>query len=238
MSEQEKSEGSAEDESPEQAGSAAEEKPAAAPKAAKPRPLPGGASPQRPARPGPLESKATTKEPPPPGGIADLIAQALPDTKLEAYQGLSDVIIEVDRDDIPTLMPVLKDDPRLDMKFLRCLFGVDLQDDGFEVIYQLASLERENEVVIKVRLPRDDLHIPSVTPIWKGANWHERETRDMFGIIFDGHPNLVPLLLPEDMTDHFPLRKDNPLAEIAEWQGEFLAEPDEESADGEEETKE
>ena len=238
MSEQEKSEGSAEDESPEQAGSAAEEKPAAAPKAAKPRPLPGGASPQRPARPEPLESKATTKEPPPPGGIADLIAQALPDTKLEAYQGLSDVIIEVDRDDIPTLMPVLKDDPRLDMKFLRCLFGVDLQDDGFEVIYQLASLERENEVVIKVRLPRDDLHIPSVTPIWKGANWHERETRDMFGIIFDGHPNLVPLLLPEDMTDHFPLRKDNPLAEIAEWQGEFLAEPDEESVDGEEETKE
>lgn len=238
MSEQEKSEGSAEDESPEQAGSAAEEKPAAAPKAAKPRPLPGGASPQRPARPGPLESKATTKEPPAPGGIADLIAQALPDTKLEAYQGLSDVIIEVDRDDIPTLMPVLKDDPRLDMKFLRCLFGVDLQDDGFEVIYQLASLERENEVVIKVRLPRDDLHIPSVTPIWKGANWHERETRDMFGIIFDGHPNLVPLLLPEDMTDHFPLRKDNPLAEIAEWQGEFLAEPDEESVDGEEETKE
>ena len=148
------------------------------------------------------------------------------------------MIIEVDRDDIPTLMPVLKDDPRLDMKFLRCLFGVDLQDDGFEVIYQLASLERENEVVIKVRLPRDDLHIPSVTPIWKGANWHERETRDMFGITFDGHPNLVPLLLPEDMTDHFPLRKDNPLAEIAEWQGEFLAEPDEESVDGEEETKE
>jgi NADH:ubiquinone oxidoreductase subunit C len=57
----------------------------------------------------------------------------------------------------------------------------------------------------------------------------------MFGIEFEGHPHLVPLLLPEDMTDHFPLRKDNPLAQIEEWQGELLGEA---AGDGEEEVEE
>ena len=73
--------------------------------------------------------------------------------------------------------------------------------------------------------------VPSVAPLYPAADWHERETRDMFGIVFDGHPNLVPLLLPEDMTDHYPLRKENPLQEIEEWQGEFLRE----GAEGDEE---
>ena len=198
--------------------------------------LPGGASPQRPALPEKAaEAKATTREPAPPGSIADLFAEALPDTELQASQGLSDIIIEVKRDDITKVMQTAKDDPRLDLKFLRCLFGVDHQEDGLEVVYQLLSYEKGHEVVVKTRLPADDPRVASVTPIWKAANWHERETRDMFGIIFDGHPHLVPLLLPEDMTDHFPLRKDNPLAEIEEWQGELLEEG---ADDGEEETEE
>lgn len=201
MAEQEKSEGPAE---PEQAPEAKAERPA------------------RPERHG--EGKAPAREPPPPGSIADLIAEVLPDVKLEAYQGVSNVIVEVDRDDIPKVMPVLKDDPRLDLKLLRCLLGVDLQEQGLEVVYQLLSLEKGHEVAIKTRIPPDDPRVASVTSVWKGANWHERETRDMFGITFDGHPHLVPLLLPEDMTDHFPLRKDNPLAEIEEWQAELLSE--------------
>jgi NADH:ubiquinone oxidoreductase subunit C len=61
-----------------------------------------------------------------------------------------------------------------------------------------------------------------VSDLWRAADWHERECRDMFGIVFDGHPNLVPILLPDDMLDHFPLRKDNPLAPLEEWQGEVL----------------
>ena len=59
----------------------------------------------------------------------------------------------------------------------------------------------------------------SAAPIWKGADWLERETAEMFGIVFEGHPNPVPLLLPDDMTDHHPLRKDNPFAQVEEWQG-------------------
>jgi NADH-quinone oxidoreductase subunit C len=187
---------------------------------------PGGtaaAPAERPARPERrAEAQAPAREPPPPGGIADLIAQALPGLKLEAYQGKTDVIVELSRDDIAKAMPVLRDDPRLDLKFLRCLFGVDLLEEGMEVIYQLLSLERGHEVVIKTKVPRDDPRVASVASVWKAADWHERETRDMFGIEFEGHPHLVPLLLPEDMTDHHPLRKDAPLAGVEEWQGELL----------------
>ena len=172
----------------------------------------------------PEEEEADPRPRPPAGGIADLLAEALPDVKFEAYQGMTDVIVEVERDDVMKIMPVAKDDPRLDLKFLRCLFGVDHEDEGLEVVYQLLSLEKGHDVVIKTRLPKDDAHVASVTSVWKAANWHERETRDMFGIMFDDHPHLVPLLLPEDMTDHFPLRKDNPLAEIEEWQGDELPE--------------
>jgi NADH:ubiquinone oxidoreductase subunit C len=120
------------------------------------------------------------------------------------------------------VLPVLKDDPRLDLKFLRVLFGVDHADEGMDVVYLLLSLDKKHEVTVRTRLPKDDLRVASAASVWKAADWHERETRDMFGIVFEGHPHLVPLLLPEDMTDHFPLRKDNPLAEIEEWQGELL----------------
>jgi NADH-quinone oxidoreductase subunit C len=201
----------------------------------------GEETPAKPEQPAPEESKAEqpkAEQPaeeedearprPSAGGIADLladvVAETLPDIKLEAYQGMTDVVVEVDREDIPKVMPLAKDDPRLDLNFLRCLSGVDHEAEGLEVVYHLLSLEKGHEVVIKTRLPSDDAHVASVASVWKAANWHEREARDMFGITFDDHPHLVPLLLPEDMTDHFPLRKDNPLAEIEEWQGDQLPE--------------
>jgi NADH-quinone oxidoreductase subunit C len=199
--------------------------------AAEPQEAPAG----RPARAERGAAKAAVKEPPPPGSIADLIRAALPDVALEAYQGLSSVIVEVTRDAVANVMPVLKDDPRLDLRFLRVLFGVDHGEEGMEVVYQLLSLEKNHEVTVKARLPREDLRVASVTSVWNAANWHERETRDMFGIQFEGHPHLVPLLLPEDMTDHFPLRKDSPLAEIEEWQAELLGEA---AGEGDEETEE
>jgi NADH-quinone oxidoreductase subunit C len=212
MTEQEKSEGAAEG-APAETPASAEAAPTPATEAATPNA-------ERPARA--AEGKAPVKQPPPPGSIADLIRAVLPDLQLEAYQGLSDVIVEIGRDDVAKALPVLKDDPRLDLKFLRVLFGVDHMDEGMDVVYQLLSLDKKHEVTVKTRLPKDDLRVASAASVWKAADWHERETRDMFGIVFEGHPHLVPLLLPEDMTDHFPLRKDNPLAEIDEWQGELL----------------
>jgi NADH:ubiquinone oxidoreductase subunit C len=77
---------------------------------------------------------------------------------------------------------------------------------------------------VKTRVPSDDANVPSAAGIYPAANWHEREARDMFGINFTGHPNLVPLLMPDEVPDHFPLRKDNPLQEIEEWQGFWLRE--------------
>ena len=172
----------------------------------------------------PPEDENAARPAPPPGGIADLLAEALPDVEMTVYQGMTDVIVEIARDDVSQVMKAAKEDPRLDLNYLRCLCGVDYQDEGLEVVYHLLSLEKKHEVVIKTRLATDDAKVASVAMIWRAADWHERETRDMFGITFEGHPHLVPLLLPEDMTDHYPLRKDNPLAEIEEWQGDQLPE--------------
>ena len=158
--------------------------------------------------------------PPPPGSIADTFAEVLPDVEFEATQGALDVILTVGRGDVARVLRAARDDPRLDFEYLRCLSGVDQMDGGLEVVYHLYSYTHRHNVTVKTCLPQDDPRTPSVTSIWRGADWHEREAAEMFGIFFEGHPNLVPLLLPEDMTDHHPLRKDNPLAEIEEWQGE------------------
>jgi len=168
----------------------------------------------------PEESQEAPVVPPPPGSVADLFTEVLPDIKFQAAQGALDVILTVDREDLHPVLRAAKDDPRLDFKYLRCLSGVDHMEAGLEVVYHLYSYTHKHNVTIKTRLPQDDARLPSATSIWKGADWHEREAAEMFGIFFEGHPNLVPLLLPEDMTDHHPLRKDNPLAEIEVWQAE------------------
>jgi NADH-quinone oxidoreductase subunit C len=182
------------------------------------------AAPAKAARPAKAEVKPPEPERPPPGSIADTFKQVLPDLTFDAFQGMTNVIIEVQKSDVATVAQAAKDDARLDLNFLRVLFGVDHEADGMEVLYELLSLEKGHTVTLKTKLPPDDLKVASVASVWNAADWHERETRDMFGIEFEGHPHLVPLLLPEDMTDHFPLRKDNPLAEIEEWQGELLGE--------------
>ena len=160
--------------------------------------------------------------PPEPGTIADIFQEVLPDVEFTATQGAGDVILIIARDDVPRVLRSAKDDPRLDLKYLRCLLGVDHMQGGLEVVYQLYSFTHGHGVTIKTRLPLDDPRVASAASIWKGADWLERETAEMFGITFEGHPNPVPLLLPDDMTDHHPLRKDNPFAQIEEWQGSLL----------------
>jgi NADH-quinone oxidoreductase subunit C len=137
-------------------------------------------------------------------------------------QGALDVLLIVGRDDAHAVLEAAKNHARLKFDFLRNLSGVDYEAEGMEVVYHLYSYELRHNVTLKARLPADDLRIQSATDLWHAADWHEREARDMFGIVFEGHPNLVPILLPEDMLDHFPLRKDNPLAPLEEWQGEVL----------------
>jgi NADH-quinone oxidoreductase subunit C len=86
--------------------------------------------------------------------------------------------------------------------------GVDWLAEGqMEVIYDYLHFAVSLRVAVRARVPRDHPEIPTISPVFPGANWHERETHDFFGIRFAGHPNLTPFLLPEDATFH-PLRKD------------------------------
>jgi NADH-quinone oxidoreductase subunit C len=159
---------------------------------------------------------------PPPGSVADLFSEALPRLSVTATQGAQDVILIISRDDAHNVLAEAKHNDKLAFDYLRNLSGVDYEDQGLEVVYHLYSFKHRHNVTIRARVPTEDARIQSVTDLWRAADWHEREARDMFGIEFEGHPNLVPLLLPEDMLDHFPLRKDNPLAPLEEWQGEIL----------------
>jgi NADH:ubiquinone oxidoreductase subunit C len=159
---------------------------------------------------------------PAPGTVADLFAAALPEVDITPTQGVQDVILIVNRDAAHAVLEAAKHRADLRFEFLRNLSGVDYEEQGFEVVYHLYSFTHKHNVTIRAKVPREDARIDSVSDLWRAADWHEREVRDMFGIDFDGHPNLVPLLLPEDMLDHFPLRKDNPLAPLEEWQGEIL----------------
>ncbi len=159
---------------------------------------------------------------PPPGSVADLFAAALPGIEMTPTQGALDVILIVKRDDAHRILETARRDEKLAFDFLRNLCGVDYEADGMEVVYHLYSYKHRHNVTIRARMPADDLRIPSAADLWRAADWHEREARDMFGIVFEGHPNLVPILLPDDMLDHHPLRKDNPLAPLEEWQGEML----------------
>jgi NADH-quinone oxidoreductase subunit C len=184
---------------------------------------------ERPARPAKeAEPKEAPRVTPPAGSINEVLAAVLPDITMKPYVVPSlpgdSVAVEVARDDVPALLTACRDDARLDLKYLRSLSGIDWQEEGLEVVYHLASIEKKHTLTVKTRVTYDDPMVPSVASIYPAADWHERETRDMFGIHFEGHWNLVPLLLPEDMTDHFPLRKENPLQEIEEWQGENLRE--------------
>lgn len=96
-----------------------------------------------------------------------------------------------------------------------CLTGTD-RGDFFEVVYHLYSYKNNVSAVIKVRLDKNDLNIPSVTDVWDSADWMERETFDLLGINFVGHPDLRRILLPDDWVGH-PLRKD--YKDPVEYQG-------------------
>ena len=131
----------------------------------------------------------------------------------------NEVIIVVDKENIYALLEYLKED--LGYSYLVDVTAVDnsnleselMQHDyaRFMVVYHLYTYEGEtSRIRVKVPLHEKDLHIPSVTNLWKAANWLERETYDMFGINFEGHPDLRRILMPDDFDGH-PLRKDYPL---------------------------
>lgn len=119
---------------------------------------------------------------------------------------------ETSREQITEVLSFLKTDPALQFIFLTDITAVHYpeKEKQFAVVYHLHSFANNIRVRVKVFLSEDDVHIPTATDLWNGANWMERETYDYFGIEFDGHPDLRRILNVDDMTA-FPMRKEFPL---------------------------
>ncbi len=122
-----------------------------------------------------------------------------------------EVTITVPREFIVDVCWVLK--TKHDFNLLADLCGADRgpeEDPRFEVNYHLFSTKHHNRLRLKVLVSEDEANVPTVVTVWKTANWHERETYDLMGVIFEGHPDLRRILLPSDFDGH-ALRKDYPL---------------------------
>lgn len=122
--------------------------------------------------------------------------------------------VKVERDQLFPLLDYLKGAEDIGFDFLADLCGVDNLPDKprFQVVYLLYSFKTNERLRVKVDLPEEDPHLPSVVSLWKAADWLERETYDMYGVIFDNHPDLTRILMWEGFDGH-PLRKDFPLKE-------------------------
>jgi NADH-quinone oxidoreductase subunit C len=143
----------------------------------------------------------------------EYLQSAFPEVVTNVREQLGEVTVYVDAARIADVCRFLKHDERFQFNLLSDLCGVDLgmdQEPRFEVNYHLYSLPKNHRLRLKVALPDEDPTVDSVTAIWRTANWHERETYDMFGIVFEGHPDLRRILMPEEFQWH-PLRKDFPV---------------------------
>jgi NADH-quinone oxidoreductase subunit C len=137
------------------------------------------------------------------------------DDILEVNEFRDELTIVVPKGRIVEICRFLKEDPQLQFDFLADLLGIDMYTPTkrFGVIYNLYSLKNRNRIRLKVFTEEDDLKVPTMTGVYGTANWHERETFDMFGIVFDGHPDMRRVYMPDDF-EYFPLRKDFPLMGI------------------------
>jgi len=121
-------------------------------------------------------------------------------------------VVYVRPERLSELMRWLKEDPAQRYLFLSDVTAVDYGGGRpIQVVYQLWSLEQKRQLRVKAELPISALEIDSVEPIWKTANWLEREVYDLFGVRFHGHPDLRRIMMPENYAEGHPLRKDFPL---------------------------
>lgn len=144
--------------------------------------------------------------------VLNRLRAALPDAITGSGEFRGQLSVFVAREAIVDVARFLRDDPELNYNFLSNLCGVDYlgRDPRFEVVYHLLSHTNHHRVCLKVGVPELDPSLPSLTGVWATANWQERETYDMFGLIFTGHPGLYRILMPDDW-EGYPQRKDVPL---------------------------
>ncbi|GAA1362568.1 NADH-quinone oxidoreductase subunit C [Catellatospora chokoriensis] len=169
------------------------------------------------------------------GGWYDEVVDALE----EAYPGFSDAIerVVIDRGEltlhivpakIAEVCQILRDDLSLRYELCSSVSGVDYiaEERRLHVVYHLTSMTYRRRIRLECAVTAADPHLPSVTTVYPTADWQEREAYDMFGVIFDGHPNLTRILMPDDWDGH-PQRKDYPLGGVpVEYKGAEIPPPD------------
>jgi NADH-quinone oxidoreductase subunit C len=174
--------------------------------------------------------------------IADLLRAAAPGASIDVLDAVDMPAIAVDRAHLLEACAALRDHPGLQFSFLADVTAVDRwpAEPRFEVVYNLACLGEHfltagalspapaRRLRLKVRLAGDDARVPSVTSVWEGAGWLEREVFDLMGIVFDDHPDLRRVLMPDDWEGH-PLRKDYTvqIRKDAGWAAPLQLTPDE-----------
>jgi len=138
--------------------------------------------------------------------FGDAIIEVKPDAVADPYIVLAPVrLVEICK--------VLRDDERLQFDYMMCQSGVDYNNGTLGSIYHLNSMTLGHKIVLRVVVQRENPVVPSVVSIWAAANWMERETYDLVGIVYEGHPDLRRILLPYDWEGH-PLRKDYKVPEF------------------------
>ena len=171
------------------------------------------------------------------GGWYDDVADALERAYPQLDEAIEKVVIEHDeitfhvrREHLVDVAQVLRDDAALRFELCLGVSGVHWPGDtGRELhaVYPLLSITHNRRVKLEVSCPDSDPHIPSLFSVYPTNDWHERETYDFFGIVFDGHPSLSRIEMPDDWPGH-PQRKDYPLGGIpVEYKGAEIAPPDE-----------
>ena len=145
--------------------------------------------------------------------IADALREAFGDAVLDVSEYAGETTVRVEAGRIVEVCTHLRD--ALTFTYLADLGGIDrfTDEERFEVFYNVVSVERQRRLRVTVRVDEEHPHVATVTGVWTGAGWNEREAWDMFGIVFDGHPDLRRMYLPEDFAYH-PLRKEFPLLGI------------------------
>lgn len=163
--------------------------------------------------------------------LTTAVQGAFPDAVQRVVIDHGELTLHLDRSAIVDVARLLRDDRALHFEVLSSLSGVDYPaaQDGMRLhaVYHLLSMSRRQRVRLEVAVTVEDPHIPSLVGVYPTADWHERETYDFFGIIFDGHPNLARIQMPDDWEGH-PQRKDYPLGGVpVQYVGATIPPPDE-----------
>ncbi len=171
--------------------------------------------------------------------VMDAFAEAYPEyqaaiEKVTMHRG--ELTVHLRREHVARVCQVFRDDPALRFELLSSVHGVDyLARDGADgprlhAVYQLTSMTFRRRIRLEVGVTTADPHIPSVTAVYPTADWQEREAWDLHGIIFDGHPALTRIMMPDDWDGH-PQRKDYPLGGVpVDYKGATIPPPDERRA--------